>query len=75
MTYTFSAEWFALQLRKWIADRPLRSVAEDVGVSFSTLSRVSHGHEPSLDTFLTLCIHMKADPLDFCFNEDQEWEE
>lgn len=74
MKYTFCAEWFALQLRKWIDKRPLRSVAEDTGVSFSTLLRVSHGHEPSLDTFLTLCIAMKADPLDFCFNENLEWE-
>lgn len=74
MTYTFSTEWFAQCLRKWIDNRPLRHVAEDTGVSYPSLSRYCNGGTPNVQHFLALCVHMNADPLDFCFNEDKEWD-
>ena len=40
----------------------LRKVAEDIGVSHGTLSRVERGYLPDLDTFGKICHWLEVDP-------------
>lgn len=42
--------------------RGIRAVAEEVGVSYATLSRVEAGKTPDLDTFKKLCAWLKVEP-------------
>jgi len=44
------------------ADRGIREVAAEVGVSPATLSRVERGKMPDLETFGKICKWLRADP-------------
>lgn len=44
----------------------VRDFAIDAKVSPATLSRVSNGKMPDLETFFRLCVWLKKDPKDFC---------
>ena len=45
--------------------RGVRGVAEDIGVSTATLSRVENGHQPDLSTLGKLCHWLEIDPSEF----------
>jgi len=44
------------------ADRGIREVAAEIGVSPATLSRVERGHMPDLETFSKICRWLAVDP-------------
>lgn len=44
--------------------RPLREIAEETGVSPSTLSRVENFHTPDMISFLALCNWLQVHPGD-----------
>jgi transcriptional regulator with XRE-family HTH domain len=44
------------------ADRGIREVAAEVGVSPATLSRVERGRMPDLETFGKICKWLRVDP-------------
>lgn len=46
-------------------DYELRDVSKKVGVSIATLSRIENGKLPDVETMLTLCKWIKADPFEF----------
>lgn len=50
------------RLRKQRAERGIREVAGEIGVSAATLSRVERGNVPDLDTFGKLCRWLRVDP-------------
>lgn len=43
----------ALEMKR--GRRGLRSVAQETGVAFATLSRIERGHAPDVQTFIRLC--------------------
>lgn len=61
----FDARRFGDALKNAIGDRSLREVAVEVGVSISTLSRLTLGNKPDIDTFATVCYWMNTLPIDF----------
>ena len=44
--------------------RGVREVAEEIGVSSATLSRVERGNLPDIETFTKICRWLKVDPAD-----------
>src|SRR5437868_6976258 len=48
-------ENLGLLVRKKRGDRGIRAVAEEVGISHSTLSRVEQGHLPDLENYQKIC--------------------
>lgn len=50
-------------------DRTLRDVADSVGLSASTLSRIERGERPDLWSLLRLCDWLGLDPREF-FKQD-----
>jgi len=52
------------ELRSRRADRGIREVAKEVGVSAATLSRVERGKLPDLETFAKVCEWLEIDPGD-----------
>lgn len=56
---------FALDLhRRWLG-KDWRGVAEQAGISQSSLTRLKQGRTPTVDTFLALCRWGKLDANDF----------
>lgn len=47
------------------AQRGVRSVASDIGVSHATLARVENGFMPDLETFAKICRWLGVDPREF----------
>lgn len=43
-------------------NRGIREVANDIGISHSTLSRVERGYLPDLETFSKICKWLNVDP-------------
>jgi transcriptional regulator with XRE-family HTH domain len=43
-------------------DRGIRAVAEEIGISPATLSRVERGKMPDLETFGKICKWLRVDP-------------
>ncbi len=50
------------KLRERRGSRGVREVAEEVGISPATLSRVERGHLPDIETFGKVCQWLKLDP-------------
>lgn len=50
------------RLRREREPRGVREVAEEIGISPATLSRVERGYVPDLGTFAKICNWMKIDP-------------
>jgi transcriptional regulator with XRE-family HTH domain len=48
-------------LRNSRAERGLREIAKEVGVSFSTLSRIENGKEPDIRTLYKVCKWLEID--------------
>jgi transcriptional regulator with XRE-family HTH domain len=42
--------------------RGIREVADDIGISYATLSRVENGKLPDLETFSKICRWLQIDP-------------
>ena len=42
--------------------RGVRGVAQEIGISAATLSRVERGYLPDLETFRKICAWMEVDP-------------
>lgn len=55
-------ETLGLMLRSQRGPRGIRVVAEEIGISTATLSRIENGHLPDLGTFKLLCGWLGADP-------------
>lgn len=54
MNIIFDSYLFAAALRTRRGERSLRDVAEETGISASTLSRIENGETPDMETFLLL---------------------
>lgn len=52
------------QLRERRGDRGLREVANDIGISVATLSRIERGRLPDLETFGKVCQWLQIDPAE-----------
>src|SRR5690242_1634596 len=52
-----------LQVRR--GNRGIREVADEIGISAPTLSRVERGKLPDLHTFEKICAWLKVDPKEF----------
>ena len=50
------------QLREKRGSRGIRVIAEQIGISPATLSRVERGNLPDLETFKKICAWLKVDP-------------
>lgn len=49
-------------LREKRGSRGIREVAEEIGISSATLSRVENGKQPDLENFSRLCAWLQIDP-------------
>lgn len=45
--------------------RGVRAVAEEIGISPATLSRIENGHMPDLETFAKVCDWLNVDPAEY----------
>lgn len=52
------------KLKRERGGRGIREVANEIGISPATLSRVERGKLPDLDTFALICKWLKIDPAD-----------
>jgi transcriptional regulator with XRE-family HTH domain len=50
------------KLREQRGSKGVREVAEEVGISAATLSRVERGHLPDIETFGKVCRWLHLDP-------------
>lgn len=50
------------KLRETRGERGVRDVAEEIGISPATLSRVERGNLPDIETFGKICSWLKLDP-------------
>lgn len=55
-------ERLAKRIQERRAGKGIRAVAQEVGVSPATLSRVENGKVPDLETFSKICIWLGEDP-------------
>jgi transcriptional regulator with XRE-family HTH domain len=53
---------FGRRAKEARGDRGIRTVADEIGVSPATLSRVERGLMPDLETFGKICRWLKVDP-------------
>ena len=51
-------------LRERRGSRGIKAVAEDIGISAATLTRVEAGRLPDLQTFKKICVWLKIDPAE-----------
>ena len=59
-------------LRERRGDRGIREVAQEIGISPATLSRVERGKVPDLETFRKICAWLRIDPGDVLGKPDPE---
>lgn len=52
----------SLQLKRKRGNRGIREVANEIGISHATLSRIESGKQPDLDTFTKVCKWLEIDP-------------
>lgn len=63
-TTASSLQLFGRKVREARGSRGIRNVAEEIGVSPATLSRVERGFMPDLETFGKICRWLKVDPAE-----------
>lgn len=62
----FNGKLFSEYVRERVIGRKsLRDAAKDCGVSFSVISRIGNGQQPSLKNFVRLCEYMGVSPDTF----------
>ena len=59
---TTTLEQLGLEAKAQRGGRGIREVAEEVGVSAATLSRIESGKQPDLETFTKLCKWLNLNP-------------
>jgi transcriptional regulator with XRE-family HTH domain len=64
-TAASNLQLFGRKAREARGGRGIRDVAEEIGVSPATLSRVERGLMPDLETFGRICRWLKVDPAEF----------
>jgi transcriptional regulator with XRE-family HTH domain len=52
----------AFQIKEKRGDRGLREVANEIGISHATLSRIENGKLPDIETFKKICEWLNVDP-------------
>lgn len=52
----------ALSIKEKRGDRGLREVANEIGISHATLSRIENGKLPDIETFKKICEWLNVDP-------------
>ena len=57
-----SLETLVQRLREKRGDQGIRKIAEQIGISSATLSRVERGNLPDLETFRKICGWLEIDP-------------
>lgn len=55
-------EELSLKLRQKRGNRGIREVANEIGISHATLSRIESGKQPDLETFTKICKWLEIDP-------------
>lgn len=55
MELTLNTKLFAQTIKGKRANNGLRAAAKDIGISFTTLSRIEQGKVPDVDTFVRIC--------------------
>ena len=59
-------------LRERRGDRGIREVAQEIGISPATLSRIERGKVPDLETFRKICAWLKIDAGEVLGKPDSE---
>jgi transcriptional regulator with XRE-family HTH domain len=57
-----SLEMLVERLKEKRGDQGIRKIAEQIGISAATLSRVERGNVPDLETFRKICEWLDLDP-------------
>ena|SRR3990167_1519676 len=57
-------EQLGMAIKKKRGNRGLREVAQEMGISHTTLSRIEGGKQPDLDTFSKICKWLEVNPAD-----------
>ena len=52
----------ALSIKEKRGDRGLREVANEIGISHATISRIENGKSPDIETFKKICEWLNVDP-------------
>lgn len=55
-------EELSLKLKQKRGNRGIREVANEIGISHATLSRIESGKQPDLETFTRICKWLEIDP-------------
>lgn len=55
MELTLNTKLFAQTIKSRRANKGLRAAAKDIGISFTTLSRIEQEKVPDVDTFIRIC--------------------
>jgi transcriptional regulator with XRE-family HTH domain len=63
MSQTFQQIGITLKNRR--GNRGIREVANEIGISSATLSRIENGKLPDLNSFSKICNWLKINPNDF----------
>jgi transcriptional regulator with XRE-family HTH domain len=59
-----SLETLVEQLKQRRGDHGIRKIADQIGISAATLSRVERGNLPDLETFRKICGWLEIDPAE-----------
>lgn len=68
--YSVDKHRLGAAIKAKMAGRSLRDVAPDIGITITTLSRISNAHNPDIDTFWRLCVWLEARPEEFIIGID-----
>lgn len=73
MTQTIRLEQLGIAAREKRGNRGIREVAQEIGISAATLSRIETGKQPDLDTFTKICRWLKVNPSEvLSFSHEDE---
>lgn len=65
MTTLFDSQRFSTRIKMKRGNRGLRAIAEETGVSASTLSRLEQGETPEMKIFIAICDWLRTEPDEF----------
>ncbi|MEO0525942.1 MAG: helix-turn-helix transcriptional regulator [Bacteroidota bacterium] len=70
MSTSLDTEKFSRMIKSKRGKIGLRNLANDIGISASTLSRVEQGNLPDIDTYLKLCNWLEVSSDYFLMNRE-----
>ena len=70
-----AALYAALENKRDAEERSWREIAREIGVNHSIFTRLSNGHRPDVDTFVTLCGWLGLAPERFVAGDADEMSE